>query len=133
VFDFGTGTGVLAILAAKMGAERIIAVDNDDWSMANATENIERNHCSGISLQKKTSPDGEGRFDLILANINRNVVQENLDALEQHLAADGVLLSSGLLVNDRPAILAAAGGLGLELKAEYERAGWICLMMGRQV
>ena len=72
VFDFGTGTGILAILAEKLGAAKIIATDIDEWSIANASENIEKNHCSKISVNLSSQIPDE-KFDIILANINRNI------------------------------------------------------------
>ena len=71
VFDFGTGTGVLAILAEKLGAMNIVAVDNDEWSISNAEENIARNHCSVIQLKWAEKPLLQQPHDIILANINK--------------------------------------------------------------
>ena len=85
VFDFGTGTGVLAILAEKLGAEKIIAIDNDEWSIENAKENIKRNNCHAIELQKADTSAVNGTFDIILANINKNVILENLALVDKQL------------------------------------------------
>ena len=74
VIDFGTGTGVLAILAEKLTAASVIAIDNDDWSIENAGENIAKNHCNRISLVKAdTIPAGQ-QAGIILANINLNIM-----------------------------------------------------------
>ncbi|HEY0751963.1 MAG TPA: 50S ribosomal protein L11 methyltransferase, partial [Chitinophagaceae bacterium] len=70
VFDFGTGTGILAILAEKLGARDVIAIDVDDWSIENAQENLYRNNCSHVQLSLNSSVP-ERQFDIILANINR--------------------------------------------------------------
>jgi ribosomal protein L11 methyltransferase len=80
VLDFGTGTGILAILAEKLGASEIKAIDVDDWSIANAKENVERNGCAAVSLSL-TSHLPEEKFDIILANINRNVILDYLSPL----------------------------------------------------
>jgi ribosomal protein L11 methyltransferase len=78
VFDFGTGTGVLAILAEKAGAKAITAIDNDEWSINNAIENFNSNSCHKILLSNNKEITGEGVFDIILANINRNIILQNL-------------------------------------------------------
>ncbi|MBS1597799.1 MAG: 50S ribosomal protein L11 methyltransferase [Bacteroidetes bacterium] len=100
VLDFGTGTGVLAILAEKCGAKSVLAIDNDEWSIRNATENILMNRCGRITVEKRDSTRDAGVFDIILANINKNVIIENLPDLQQHLSAEGVLLTSGFLQQD---------------------------------
>ncbi len=74
VFDFGTGTGVLAILAEKMGAKEILAIDNDQWSIENAAENTKINNCSVVDLKLTDGSLMRGQFDIILANINKNMI-----------------------------------------------------------
>jgi ribosomal protein L11 methyltransferase len=105
VFDFGTGTGILAILAEKLGAIEVVAIDNDDWSITNAAENFERNKCGKIKLGKDDSPHGDKRFDIILANINKNVILEHFALLIKQLKTKGILLLSGLLEKDEKDIL----------------------------
>jgi ribosomal protein L11 methyltransferase len=98
VFDFGTGTGILAILAKKIGAANVTAIDVDKWSIANAKENLERNNCNDIDVQLSTViPSTE--FDIILANINRNVILQYLPIIKNALKRDSLLLISGLLAN----------------------------------
>jgi len=129
VFDFGTGTGVLAILAEKIGASLITAIDNDDWSVENSIENIEKNHCSRIQLIKSNSVVTNRNFDIILANINKNVILENLPDLKKQLTPGGVLLLSGLLKDDESDILTATSSLFLQLIDKQERNNWICLQL----
>src|SRR5205814_8599155 len=75
VLDFGTGTGVLAILAEMLGAAKVLAIDNDEWSVENARENIERNNCKNIAIELNTLDNiAQKSFDVILANINRNIL-----------------------------------------------------------
>src|SRR5205085_7037613 len=74
VLDFGTGTGILAILAEKLGATKITAIDNDEWSISNANENIKTNNCRNIQLLLSDSPMLSQKFDVILANINKSVI-----------------------------------------------------------
>lgn len=129
VFDFGTGTGVLAILAEKENAETITAIDNDEWSIENAKENLERNNCNKIILYRADELNEGKQFDIILANINRNVILQFLPAMKQHLAKDGVLLLSGLLHTDREIILEEALKNNLKNVETIERNSWICLKM----
>ncbi len=128
VFDFGTGTGILAILAEKLGAQSIVAVDNDDWSIANTTENLERNHCSRVTVKKAESIIGPGKYDIILANINKNVIQDSLVAMADHLVPGrGILLLSGLLEADEQEILEDMGKHTMQLVDKLVKTGWICL------
>ena len=118
VLDFGTGTGVLAILAEMSGADAVLAIDNDDWSIENAAENITKNNCEKIKLQKASDPASNIRFDVILANINKNVILDNLKMLQQELKNDGILLLSGLLEADKEDIRNTATELHFILKKE---------------
>lgn len=128
VFDFGTGTGILAILAEKLGSEKIEAIDVDDWSIENARENINRNGCSKINVELSSQLPGQ-QFDIILANINRNVILEYLPGLNAILNNEsGELLLSGLLVSDKDDIVKACMDQGLRLVKQLERNNWISLL-----
>ncbi|HTE24823.1 50S ribosomal protein L11 methyltransferase [Flavitalea sp.] len=129
VLDFGTGTGVLAILAEKLGAAEIVAIDNDKWSIENAGENVRENNCLKIRIEESGNIDSNRQFDVILANINRNVLLDQMANLSQHLKKDGVLLMSGLLSGDRSKIEAAAIDSGLRINEENELEGWIVLKL----
>lgn len=131
VFDFGTGTGILAILAEKLGAKEVTAIDNEDWSIANAAENMEKNACRKIRLEMNDHFTGVQKYEIILANINRNVILENFSALYGHLAQGGILLLSGLLAPDEEVILQIAGSYRLKLSARAEQNNWICLRFSR--
>lgn len=131
VLDFGTGTGVLAILAEMLGAEKVIALDNDDWSINNAQENLERNHCSKIELEKADNAVRPEKFDVILANINRHIILENLQVLVDQVRAGGLVLFSGLLVTDRTEILQQAEAAGLVLVDSGELRNWLVLRMSK--
>jgi ribosomal protein L11 methyltransferase len=89
VLDFGTGTGVLAILACKMGAGPVLAIDSDVLSIDNARENVAVNGCEMIEIVLSDSLSGTGRFDVILANINLRVILENMDSIRQHFESNG--------------------------------------------
>jgi len=127
VFDFGTGTGVLAILAEKLGARTIVAIDNDDRSIENARENIQRNDCSLIDLRKSSTPATASSFDIILANINKNVILENFLLLVNQLSAGGVLLLSGLLKEDEDVVFRRSSEYSLQLIQTTVRDNWLCL------
>jgi len=126
VFDFGTGTGVLAILAEKLGAASVMATDNDDWSIENSRENVAANGCSRIDVLKmETVP--EGAFDIILANINKHVILAQLPALEQQLNTGGVILLSGLLDNDFEDVENEAVKNNISISVRMTKGSWICL------
>ena len=127
VLDFGTGTAVLAVLAEKLGAKNILAIDNDDWSIANAAENIDRNECTRIKLEKAGSLLPGEQFDIILANINKNVILDNFSILVNKLLPGGILVLSGLLIDDEAAILARFDQLPLKFSGKLTDRGWICL------
>ena len=127
VFDFGTGTGILSILSEKLGASKIVAIDVDDWSIANAQENIEKNQCSKISVILSSQIPAE-KFDIILANINRNIILTYLPNLNQCLNENGYLLLSGLLAADEGDIINACLIQKLELVKQAQRSTWISLL-----
>jgi ribosomal protein L11 methyltransferase len=129
VFDFGTGTGILAILAEKLGAATVVAVDYDEWCITNAAENIERNNCRHITLsQAGAPPAGEHVFDIILANINKHIILQFLPLLKALLVKDGCLLLSGLLAEDEQDILQACGNLQLGHACTVCLDKWICML-----
>jgi ribosomal protein L11 methyltransferase len=129
VFDFGTGTGVLAILAEKLGAKNIIAIDNDDWSINNAKENVEQNNCRNIQVYLSDVPHSIYKCDVVLANINKNVIIENLQALKNLLSKNGQLLVSGLLVEDENDIISEAIKQGLKFINTIGRGKWISIKL----
>jgi ribosomal protein L11 methyltransferase len=129
VFDFGTGTGILAILAKKLGAASVIAIDNDEWSITNCRENILQNNVDRIEVIRADTSQLNRRFDVILANINKNVILDNLPALTKQMAPDGVLVLSGLLSEDGPEMVAEAEKAGLQLLDKVERHNWLCLKL----
>jgi ribosomal protein L11 methyltransferase len=127
VFDFGTGTGLLAILAHKLGAGDILAVDNDDWCIENASENITVNNTQSIEIQKVDNAKLNKKFNIIIANINKNIILDNLAFLAEATVPGGVVLLSGLLVEDEPEIEAACKALGWIHQETRTRNNWIAL------
>ena len=129
VFDFGTGTGVLAILAEKLGAMEIDAIDIDDWSIENAKENIAANHCVRIFVEKNEQIHSTKKYDIVLANINKNTILSHLAAMRQQLTNGGVLLLSGLLEADFVEISEKAEKTGFSIVGTISRENWICLLL----
>lgn len=129
VLDFGTGTGILAILSEKLRASKIIAIDNDDQSIKNARENFDSNNCSRIELLEASTVNVDIKFDIILANIIKGVILDNLTAFTNRMVKGGVILLSGLLADDEQDILEKAAGCNLILNKKTEDKNWICLKM----
>ena len=127
VFDFGTGTGLLAILANKLGAVDILAVDNDDWCIENASENIVVNNTQSIEIHKVDNAKLNKKFNIIIANINKNIILDNLAFLAEATVPGGVVLLSGLLVEDEPEIESACAALGWKHQVTRTRNNWIAL------
>ncbi len=103
VLDAGTGTGILAIMAEKLGAKSIIANDIDEWPVANTKENIGLNGCKNIDVYQGTSiqlQDKNQKFDIVLANINRNVLIDEIPVYSRLLVNDGILVLSGFYKDD---------------------------------
>jgi ribosomal protein L11 methyltransferase len=132
VLDFGTGTGVLAILACKLGAEFVLAIDSDEWSIENSIENIALNACNKIRVEQKDSLSDTGQFDFILANINLRVILENIDFLRQHLNKSGVFIGSGVLVSDEEKIRIKATTAGFTMERLMTKDNWMSFRLKNQ-
>lgn len=128
VLDMGCGTGILAILAEKSGASRIIAIDNDDWAIENARENVLNNNCTRISVLKDNATF-KGTYDCILSNINRNMNLELLPLYAKALNPGGCVMLSGFYTHDVPDIEITAHKAGLIIVQKKERNGWACLQL----
>ena len=128
VYDFGTGTGILAILAEKLGANQVLAVDNDDWCIENSIENIQTNDCQTITIQKVESAIQSQQFDIVLANVNRHIIEANMESLSQAGKAGGQLVLSGLLVEDQEDMIKLALENGWNFIKHKTRNGWISLL-----
>jgi ribosomal protein L11 methyltransferase len=133
VLDFGTGTGILAILAEMLGATQILAIDNDAWSIENTIENVERNSCKHIAARLGSLEDiAFEQTDIILANINRHILIQYMQPLYERLINGGSILMSGLLVEDEPIIKEAATGAGFTFIEINEQNGWIALLFEKR-
>lgn len=133
VLDYGCGTGVLAILAARLGAADIAAVDIERESYLNTLDNISANAVSGIATYEgtlETIPAGPP-YDFILANINRNVILDSLGALYQQLRAGGHLFVSGILNQDGQRVEQAAAEHGFTTTIRRQREDWLAWVFRR--
>ena len=131
VYDFGTGTGILAILAEKLGAQKVLAVDNDDWCIENANENILNNATKVLTIQKVASALQDEQFDIVLANVNRHIIEANMDELTQIGKPGGILVLSGLLIEDQSDIVELATSKGWQFQEAQPLNGWVSIMFNR--
>jgi ribosomal protein L11 methyltransferase len=127
VMDFGTGTGVLAILAEKMGAAAILAIDNDDWSVNNSLENIHINECKHIRVEKAGMLPPEIVFDVILANINLNVITASLPAIVKASKPGTAVLLSGFLEEDVSVLKPMLEQFNFQKISIFARNNWRCI------
>ncbi len=126
VLDMGCGTGVLAILASLMGAKDITAIDIDDWAYNNTLENIEKNNCKHINaFQGDASLLTNQNFDIIIANINRNILMDDIKHYSSVLKSKGILLLSGIYAKDLPMIQDEAASNDLKFICFDEKRSWI--------
>lgn len=128
VLDMGCGTGVLAIVAEKRGAKAIDAIDIDNWCYQNTIENIERNNCKNISAYEGTAKLLNGNeYDTIIANINRNILLEDIKTYSECLNSGGELYLSGFYANDIPPIREECEKHDLVYDDYLERDEWVAL------
>jgi ribosomal protein L11 methyltransferase len=126
--DMGCGTAILAILAEMKGAQPIDAIDIDTWCYLNSIENAERNNCRHISVYEGDAALLKGRkYDLIIANINRNILLNDMQQYADCLNKDGILLLSGFYEEDIPFIDASCTEKGLTYVKKLQRNNWVSL------
>jgi ribosomal protein L11 methyltransferase len=132
VLDMGTGTGVLAIIAEKLGAEQILAVDIEDWSVENTIENAERNDCHAITAACGDIDVIEAQqFDLILANINKNVLKAHIPTYRQLLVENGTLFLSGFFDSDVEELVDFCSQHGLTKRRVLNKDNWAAIELYR--
>lgn len=132
VLDFGTGTGVLAILAEKMGASEIQAIDYDQWSILNTIENIEANNCKNILVEQKSDLKGIKPVDIILANINLNVLINAASVISTLLNPKALLLASGFLLKDEVEMQNIFSSKNVVKKQVEQSNGWLAMLFQKQ-
>jgi ribosomal protein L11 methyltransferase len=131
VMDAGCGTAILSIMASKRGAKEVVAFDIDEWSVVNGQENIEVNNCNNISLQqgKLSEVNISGTFDIVLANINKNVLLEEIKLYQEYLVPGGLLLLSGFYTHDIADLLKEGSTYNLKEVSRDERETWASLLL----
>ena len=126
--DMGCGTAILAILAEMKGAKPIDAIDIDNWCYLNSIENAERNNCSEITVYEGDASLVVGKkYDLIIANINRNILLNDMQQYVDCLNENGTLLLSGFYTEDIPIINESCVNKGLTYIKQFERNNWVSL------
>lgn len=128
ILDMGCGTGVLGIYACFRGAMSVLGVDNDQWAYENALENVQKNKATAMEVRFGDAGSLDGtEFDVVLANITRNILLRDLPEYHRHLTNEGILLVSGFLAEDVQFILDAAYLCGMEHLQTAEVSNWISL------
>jgi ribosomal protein L11 methyltransferase len=126
VFDYGCGTGILAILTALMGAKSISGIDIDEWAINNSVENAELNKVKWDLIKQAKLEDAQPQpYDLILANINRNVLLDSAKALATFAHKNTYLITSGYLSQDAKSIELGFEAVGFKLRERLERENWV--------
>ena len=128
VVDFGTGTAVLAILAEKMGASFIDAIDYDEWSIENSIENAAANNCKKINLIKAETIATGKQYDVILTNINLNVITNNIASIKAVSKKGSMVLLSGFIKADEPAMLKMLDEVGIKPLKTLQKLEWVCML-----
>jgi ribosomal protein L11 methyltransferase len=126
--DMGCGTAILAILAEMKGAQPIDAIDIDNWCYLNSIENAERNNCKHISVYEGDASLLDGKkYDVIIANINRNILLNDMQQYVACLNENGILFLSGFYTEDIPVISESCTSKGLTYVKQFERNNWVAL------
>ena len=126
--DMGCGTAILAILAEMKGAQPIDAIDIDNWCYLNSIENAERNNCKHISVYEGDASLLAGKkYDIIIANINRNILLNDMQQYVDCLNTNGILFLSGFYTEDIPVISESCTSKGLSYVKQFERNNWVAL------
>ena len=135
VFDVGTGSGILSIISAKLGAKNIQAVDYDDSVLKIVEENLEQNNVQDIIsvAQSDLMQNVHGKAELVIANIIADIIIRLFDQLDEHLEQGGTLLTSGIIEDRIEDVLAAAEAHGYGVVERMESKGWACITFKRKI
>lgn len=132
VLDMGSGTGVLAIAAAKRGASKVKAIDNESWAYENTVENVNRNNVD-IDVQNADAiPTDSPLYDVTLANINKNVLMKLMGSFSDYLVANGTLILSGFFISDMEEIIEFAGRHDLIPTRDMNRNNWAAIQFEKK-
>lgn len=131
VLDMGCGTSILAILASMRGADRVTAIDIDDWCVNNSRDNIALNHLNNITVELGDASLLKGRepFDVVIANINRNILLNDMHAYADCMHSGSEIYMSGFYVEDIDAIRQCGENLGLEFVGYREKNRWAAVKL----
>jgi ribosomal protein L11 methyltransferase len=134
VLDVGCGTGILSIIAEKLGAMKITGIDIDPWSFENALENVQLNHSAKIEILNVdvSHLPVQIRYDIILANINRQIILDNIETYSSLLHDHGFLICSGFLLEDKEMILREANRNQLGYEWEKTMNKWSSLVFQKK-
>ncbi|OBX21719.1 MULTISPECIES: 50S ribosomal protein L11 methyltransferase [Bizionia] len=133
VLDMGCGTGVLAILAEMKGAKKLEAIDIDNWCYLNSVENVERNNCHQITVYEgDVALLKDKTYDIIIANINRNILLQDIPEYATCLNAKGLLFLSGFYFDDIPAIEELCNKMNLKRVDTLQRNDWVALKFQKE-
>ncbi len=132
VLDMGTGTGVLGIAMAMQGAKEVVAIDIDEFSVANARENFALNNINNVSVLLGNSSAIEGEFQTIIANIHKNILIADMPTYVRHLASSGILILSGFLSSDVTDMEAAATSNQLIVTDIVEKNNWVVMILHKR-
>lgn len=128
VLDMGCGTGVLAILAEKVGANSLDAIDIDNWCYINSLENVERNKCKNISVYEgDVSLLNDQKYDVIIANINRNILLNDIPTYAKHLSKNGLLFLSGFYLDDFELVRQKCEDNNLRYANKFLKSDWVAV------
>lgn len=133
VLDLGTGSGILAIAAAKLGAKRVLALDSDQGAVRVASANVmDNNVADRVYVRRGSLTDASGSYDLVVVNILARVIVEMVEqGLSERLRPDGVLITAGIIVDKVPEVVASFERGNLELVDQRERGDWVSLLAKR--
>lgn len=133
VFDFGCGTAVLAILAKRLGSKRTLAIDIEEESASNSAENTEVNSVEGIDIREAVIQDLKPeKFDIVLANINRQVLLDTADMIASHQSQGDILLVSGVMHQDEQIVEGRFIEAGYKRHSIKSRGEWLCIRYSLQ-
>ncbi len=127
VLDMGSGTGILSILAYKLGSENIDAVDIEEWAYENCKENAELNNCTFNILLGNETAVPQKNYNIILANINKNILLHQMNFYFNHLEQNGIILVSGILSSDEKEITESFIQKGFKLIQIFIKENWLCI------
>lgn len=130
--DCGCGTGILGIVASKLGAEEVVGFDIDEWSVENAAHNAGLNEVGNMQVfqgDAKVLSHVSGVFDVVVANINRNILLADMPEYKEVMSSDGILILSGFYTSDAPVLIEKASQLGLHETGRKQEDDWCCLKL----